>query len=93
MPAKGVRIMKTNPVRFHLLPPQKVSGSEQIAPLQYTIKDTARLLSLSRRTVERLIARGELATIGQGKLKRLPYDSIVAYLGRHRNDQELAYGT
>jgi excisionase family DNA binding protein len=78
--------MKTKPVRLHLLPPQKVADSDQIAPLQYRIGDTARLLSVSRRTVERLIERGELATVGEGKLKRVPYDSIVAYQNRHRNE-------
>jgi len=40
-----------------------------------------------RRTVERLIEQGELATVGMGKLKRVPYDSIVAYQNRHRNDE------
>lgn len=72
---------------LHLLPPQRVADSEQIAPLQYKIGDTARLLSVSRRTVERLIEGGELATVGRGKLKRVPYDSIVAYQNRHRNDE------
>jgi excisionase family DNA binding protein len=71
---------------LHLLPPQRVADSEQIAPLQYTIADTARLLSVSRRTIERLIASGELATVGRGRLLRIPYDSIVAYLNRHRNE-------
>ena len=75
-----------NPI-LRLLPPQKVAGSDQIAPLQYRIVDAARLLGFSRRTIERLIARGELATVGQGKLKRVPYDSIVAYQNRHRNDE------
>jgi excisionase family DNA binding protein len=74
----------TTPI-LRLLPPQRVADSEQIAPLQYTIADTARLLSVSTRTVKRLIAAGELATVGQGRLKRIPYDSIVAYLNRHRN--------
>jgi excisionase family DNA binding protein len=72
---------------LRLLPPQKVADSEQIAPLQYRIEDTARLLSVSTRTVKRLIASGELATVGQGRLKRIPYDAIVAYLNRHRNDE------
>lgn len=70
---------------FRLLPPQRVVGSEQVAPLQFKIEDTARLLSVSRRTVERLIERGELATVGVNKLKRIPYDSILAYQNRHRS--------
>lgn len=72
---------------MRLLPPQRVADSDQVAPIQYSIKDTARLLGFSRRTVERLIERGELATVGTGKLKRIPYDSIVAYQNRHRNDE------
>ena len=71
---------------LHLLPPQRVADSDQIAPLQYRIDDAARLLAVSRRTVLRLIAKGELATVGKGRLLRLPYDSIVAYQNRHRND-------
>ena len=64
-----------------------VAGRDQIVPLQYSINDTARLLGFSRRTVERLIAAGELATVERGKLRRVPYDSIVAYQNRHRNDE------
>lgn len=79
--------MSTATPIIRLLPPQRVADSDQIAPLQYTIADTARLLSVSRRTVERLIEKGELATVGTGKLKRIPYDSIVSYLNRHRNDE------
>lgn len=71
---------------LRLITPQRVADSEYVAPLQYSIKDTARLLAVSRRTVERLIERGELATVGTGKLKRVPYDSIVAYQNRHRNE-------
>jgi excisionase family DNA binding protein len=71
---------------LRLIPPQRVADSDQVAPIQYSIMDTARLLSVSRRTVERLITQGELATVGTGRLKRVPYDSIVAYQQRHRND-------
>jgi excisionase family DNA binding protein len=78
--------MATTPI-LRLLPPQRVADSEQVAPIQYKIEDTARLLSVSRRTVERLIERGELATVGSGRLKRIPYDSIAAYQNRHRNDE------
>lgn len=78
--------MSTTPI-LRLLPPQKVAGSDQVAPIQYSITDTARLLGFSRRTVERLIERGELATVGAGRLKRVPYDSIVTYQTRHRNDE------
>ena len=72
---------------LRLIPPQKVADTDQVAPLQYRIGDTARLLGYSRRTVERLIRRGELTTVGQGRLKRVPYDAIAGYLNRssHHN--------
>jgi excisionase family DNA binding protein len=82
--------MSTATPILRLLPPQRVADSEQIAPLQYRLSDVARLLAVGRRTVDRLIEKGELATVGQGHLKRVPYDSIVAYLNRHRNDEEAA---
>lgn len=72
---------------LRLLPPQRVADSDQVAPLQYKIDDAARLLAVSRATIVRPIARGELASVGQGKLRRVPYDSIVAYQNRHRNDE------
>jgi len=77
--------MSPTPI-LRLLPPQRVAGSDQVAPLQFSITDTARLHGFSRRTVERLIANGELASVGRGKLRRVPFDSIAAYQARHRND-------
>ncbi len=68
-------------------PPEKVAGGSQITPLQFTINDTARLLSISPSTVRRFMDKGELASVGQGKLRRVPLDSIVAYQNRHRNDE------
>jgi excisionase family DNA binding protein len=72
---------------LRLVAPERVADSDKVAPIQYKIQDTARLLSVSRRTVERLIACGELSTFGTGKLKRVPYDSILAYQNRYRNDE------
>ncbi len=79
--------MQLNTPVLRLLPPQRVVDSDQVAPLQYSIVDTGRLLAVSRRTVERLITQGQLATVGRGRLKRVPYDSIVDYQNRHRNDE------
>lgn len=78
--------MTTRTPILRMLPPQRVADSDQVAPLQYKIEDAARLLAVSRATILRLIARGELASVGQGKLKRVPYDSIVVYQNRHRNE-------
>lgn len=78
------------PPILRLIPPQRVADSDQVAPLQYSINDTARLLGFSRRTILRMLDRGELASVGRGKLRRVPYDSIVAWLNRNRNDGEAA---
>ena len=58
--------MTTGQPVFHL-PPHKIADSEQLAPLQYTIADTARLLSVSKNVVSRLIASGELESVGTGR--------------------------
>lgn len=76
----------TTPV-LRLLPPQKVADGEQVAPLQYTIVDTARLLAVSPLTVNRLIKRGELVAVGRSRLRRVLYSSILAYIERHRSDE------
>lgn len=67
-------------------PPQRIAESGQLVPLQHKIADAARMLAMSKRTIERLIASGELDTVGTGQLRRIPDDSIVAYIERHRNE-------
>lgn len=54
-------------------------------PLQVSIRDAARLLAFSERTIRELIYRGELVGIGRGKLRRIEMASIRAYLERNRN--------
>lgn len=54
-------------------------------PLQVTIRNAARLLSVSEKTIDRLIKAGELVGVGRGKLRRVEYASIVAYIARHRD--------
>jgi excisionase family DNA binding protein len=53
-------------------------------PLQVTIREAARLLAYNERTIRRLIAQGELLAIGQGRLRRVPMESLHAYQLRHR---------
>ncbi|NTU82976.1 MAG: helix-turn-helix domain-containing protein [Chloroflexales bacterium] len=53
-------------------------------PLLFSIPNTAIKLSMSRRTVERLISAGELEAVGNGKLRRVTYTSILSYIERHR---------
>jgi excisionase family DNA binding protein len=54
-----------------------------IEPLQVTVREAARLLSHSERTIHRLIQSGELSSIGQGRMRRIPMASIRAYQERH----------
>lgn len=77
---------RTTPVA-RLMPPQRIADSDLLAPLVISYADTARLLGrVSIRTVERLVERGELVSIGSQKLRRILYESILEYLERHRNE-------
>jgi excisionase family DNA binding protein len=68
-------------------PPQKVVTADQVIPLAYKLADVGRILGgMHQRTIERLIARGELESVGRGKLRRVTYTSILAYLERNRNE-------
>lgn len=55
-----------------------------IEPLQVSVATAALLLDYSKRTVRRLIAKGDLETVGQGRLLRILMASILAYQRRHR---------
>lgn len=52
-------------------------------PLQVTINEAARLLAYDARTIRRLIIRGELVAVGQGRLRRIPMQSLRDYQQRH----------
>jgi excisionase family DNA binding protein len=52
-------------------------------PLQVKVKDAAALLSYCRRTIENLIAQGELKAVGTGRLRRVTMASIEEYQERH----------
>lgn len=47
-----------------------------------TRDQAARLLGVSRATVQRLIARGELDSIKVGHLRRIPDFSVISYIAR-----------
>jgi excisionase family DNA binding protein len=55
--------------------------------------EAAQRLSVSRRTVERLIARGELAsmTIGQ-RSRRIPEDAVRSYIDRQLDAEQRGGG-
>lgn len=52
-------------------------------PLQVTINEAARLLAYDARTIRRLVIRGELPAVGQGRLRRIPMQSLRDYQQRH----------
>lgn len=53
-------------------------------PLQVTIAEAARLLSFSKRTIHTLLQRGEIKSVGQGRLRRIS----VKELERWQSDNE-----
>lgn len=55
-----------------------------LEPLQVKIATAAKLLDYNIRTVYRLIDRGELETVGQGRLRRITVTSLRAYQQRNR---------
>lgn len=63
----------------------KLRSGAEMAPLQVSKRDAARLLDLSVRTIERLVERGELAQIGTGRLSRFAIDDLRAWQQRNRN--------
>lgn len=75
---------------LHLLPPQRVVGSDQIAPLQYRLEDAARLLAVSKRTLERWIQQGRASATGRSKLRRMEYSEILRLLNELRREGEAA---
>lgn len=54
-------------------------------PKQVKIARAAQLLDYSEKTIDRLIRSGELVAVGSGRLRRVEYASIVAYIERHRD--------
>jgi excisionase family DNA binding protein len=49
-------------------------------PLAITIPDAAKRLSVSERTIRRLIERGELRAVRVGRVWRVPMEALRDYL-------------
>jgi excisionase family DNA binding protein len=77
--------MSIKPV-LRMLPPQRVADSDQIAPLQFQLKDAARLLAISNRTLQRWIKEGRMSATGRGKLRRVEYAELLRVLEELRRD-------
>lgn len=55
----------------------------RLEPFQVTLKEAARLLAYDLRTIHRLIRRGELPSVGEGRLRRIPVQALRDYQQRH----------
>jgi excisionase family DNA binding protein len=51
--------------------------------LQVTIREAATLLRYHERTIRRLIERGELRAVGQGRLRRIALADLKAWQDRN----------
>lgn len=58
------------------------------APLLFTIPQAAKLLSLSERTVKRLLFRRELVSRKIGGATRIPRDSLLAFCRKDHQTQD-----
>lgn len=67
----------------HVDQPAARDGQTRLEPLQVTISEAARLLAYNARTIRRLIGRGELRAVGEGRLRRIPLHSLRDYQQRH----------
>lgn len=53
--------------------------------LQVSIHEAAELLTYSERTIYTLLQRGELRSVGRGRLRRIPLDELRAWQQRNMN--------
>lgn len=56
--------------------------------LLHTTAEAADQLGISRSMVYELLASGELESICIGRLRRIPHEALVAYVGRLRGGQD-----
>lgn len=64
------------------LPAHRTNTTTEAPPLQVTIKEAARLLSMSERTIYRLLDARELVGVGSGRRRRVMYASLLDYQQR-----------
>ncbi len=60
--------------------------------LMLTIQEAADMLAISRSTVYQLISAGALAPVSIGRLRRIPADELVDFVGRLRREQATVGG-
>jgi hypothetical protein len=59
---------------------KKDTDPNEITPLLYSFQDTARMLGCSTFSVGRLVAKGKLRAVGNGRAKRVLAESVAAYV-------------
>ena len=68
------------------------SDIEQKPRLMLTIPEAAEMLAISRSTLYQLVSAGALATVSIGRLRRIPADELVDFVGRLRREQAVLGG-
>lgn len=67
-------------------PDRQPSGSSQpagLTPILVTIREAAQLMGYAQRTIRRLVSRGEIRAVCQGRMRRIDYASLLAFRDRH----------
>ena len=59
-------------------------GEHAGVPRLLTVKETGRILAVSRSSVYELMAAGRLETVHIGRSVRIPVDAVVSYIGTLR---------
>lgn len=77
--------MPTNSMLPHAYHAELVTpdARERLEPLQVSINEAARLLAYDSRTIRRLITRGEIKAVGEGRMRRIPLQALRDYQQRH----------
>ena len=65
---------------------------EQKPRLMLTMQEAADMLAISRSTLYQLVGAGALATVSIGRLRRIPADELVDFVGRLRREQAVLGG-
>lgn len=71
-------------IQLELVPPPEAAARAGDDRLLYTVKEAARLMSVSPAFVNELIARGEIDSRKIGTARRIPRDAIEDYARQRR---------
>ena len=63
----------------------KLRSGAEVEPLQITMQEAAQLLTVSYRQVCRMVERGELISVGRGRLRRIALADLRAWQGQQRD--------